>query len=399
MFINFWYPVIRSQDLGATPQRVRILAHDFVVFRDAAGKPAVLSDTCVHRGGSLSGGKCKEDGTVQCPYHGWRFDRDGHCTRIPSLGIQARIPSRARVDAYPVEERYGIVHAFLGDLPEAERPPIMPIFEANDPNWRSHVISFEVPFHYERSIENGLDPAHNEYVHTTHGFQGERESEYKVNELVPEQNNPWGYGFMHTYDAPPLTKSVLRFSRRKAGKMQAGSGTYGPNQMWTYIHITETKAMHQYLFEAPIDETTTRVFLVSFRNIVFFKSGLRAKLNPWLDRKITERNLFVAGQDITVVSRVQPKLTPSSKARELMMPADKVISQYREKLDEFERKGWRIDMTRLKQDMARGDVIYAIPSPGRRESKSWVLESVPLLPASGPGSASETGKVTQLASV
>lgn len=64
MFINFWYPVIRSADLGTTAQRVRILAHDFVVFRDASGKPAVLSDTCVHRGGSLAGGKCKEDGTV-----------------------------------------------------------------------------------------------------------------------------------------------------------------------------------------------------------------------------------------------------------------------------------------------------------------------------------------------
>ncbi|MBV6423611.1 MAG: hypothetical protein NAOJABEB_01410 [Steroidobacteraceae bacterium] len=393
MFINFWYPVIRSADLGTTPQRVRILAHDFVVFRDAAGKAAVLSDTCVHRGGSLSGGKCMEDGTVRCPYHGWRFDRDGHCTRIPSLGINAKIPARARVDAYPVEERYGIVHAFLGDLPEAERPPILEIFEAGDPAWRSTVVSFDVPYHYERSIENGLDPAHNEYVHTTHGFQGEREQTYKVGDLVPERVTEWGPGFLHTYDAPPLTKSVLRFSRRKGGQMQAGSGTCGPNQMWTYIRISPTKAMNQYLFEAPIDETHTRVFLVSYRNIAFFRSGLKAKLNNWMDRKIHERNMFVAGQDIAVVTQVQPKLTPPSTARELMMPADKVIAQYRDKLDEWERKGWRIDMPRLKRDLERGNVIYAIPSPGRRESRSWVLEATPLVPATDPG------KVSQLAAV
>ena len=56
MYMNFWYPVVRSEDLGPTPQKVRILAHDFVVFRDEQGKPAVLSDTCVHRGASLSGG-------------------------------------------------------------------------------------------------------------------------------------------------------------------------------------------------------------------------------------------------------------------------------------------------------------------------------------------------------
>ena len=127
MYMNFWYPVVRSEDLGPTPQKVRILAHDFVVFRDEQGKPAVLSDTCVHRGASLSGGKCKEDGTVQCPYHGWRFNRDGVCTRIPSIGKTTKPPPRARVDAYPVEERYGILFAFLGDLPADQRPPIMPI--------------------------------------------------------------------------------------------------------------------------------------------------------------------------------------------------------------------------------------------------------------------------------
>ena len=54
MFMNFWYPVVRSADLGATPQKARILAHDFVVFRDQTGQPAVLSDTCAHRGASLS---------------------------------------------------------------------------------------------------------------------------------------------------------------------------------------------------------------------------------------------------------------------------------------------------------------------------------------------------------
>lgn len=393
MYINFWYPVIRSADLGANPQRVRILAHDFVVFRDAAGKPAVLSDTCVHRGGSLAGGKCKDDGTVQCPYHGWRFNRDGHCTRIPSIGINAKVPTRARVDAYPVEERYGLVHAFLGDLPEAERPPIMPIFEADSPDWRRTILSFDIDYNYERSIENGLDPAHNEYVHTTHGYQGEREEEYRVNELVPEQNNPYGFGFMHTYDAPPLRKSVLRFARKQGGKMQAGSGTYGPNQMWTYIHLSETKALHQYLFEAPIDETHTRVFLVNYRNIAFFKDGLLSKLNNWLDKKVNERNMFVVGQDIVVVDKLKPRLTPPSTARELLMPADKVIAQYRDKLDEFEKKGWRLDMQRLKRDYERGDVIYAIPSPGRRESKAWVLEATPLVPTT-PASGQATQRAT-----
>ncbi|MEZ5499768.1 MAG: aromatic ring-hydroxylating dioxygenase subunit alpha [Steroidobacteraceae bacterium] len=386
MFINFWYPVIRSQDLGNKPERVTIMRHDFVVFRDDSGAPAVLSDTCVHRGGSLAGGKCKSDGTVQCPYHGWRFTREGVCVRIPSLGIKAKIPPRARVDAYPVCEKYGVVFAFLGDLPEAERPPILPIEEDKDPNWRSTVATFDVDYHYERSIENGLDPAHNEYVHTTHGYQGEREEEYKVNELEPHRNNPWGFGFMHTFDAPPLRNPIMRFARSKGGKMQAGSGTYGPNQMWTFIHFSPTKCMHQYMFEAPIDENRTRVFLVNFRNVLFFRGALTRKLNGWLDSKIHERNMFVARQDIRVVRHLKPTLTPPSTAKELLMPADKVIVQYRDKLQEFEDRGWRIDWENLKRAHAQGDVIYAIPSPARRETKAWVLDCVPLVPPLDPAS-------------
>ena len=381
MFINFWYPVVRSEDLGATPQRVTILAHDFVVFRDQNGKAAVLSDTCVHRGASLSGGKCKEDGTVQCPYHGWRYNSDGVCMRIPSIGMKVKPPPRARVDAYPVEERYGIVFAFLGDLPAEQRPPIMPVEEHGTPEWRATVVTFDVQYHYERSIENGLDPAHNEYVHTTHGYQGDREDSYLMTELRPYKNNDWGYGFMSTFDAPPLKNWIMKKFRPGGGKMEAGSGTYGPNQMWTYINFSPKSAMHQYMFEAPIDGTRTRVFLLNERNVGFFKKGLGTKLNNFLDKKINERNMFIAGQDIVVMNKVKPRLTPDSRAKELMMPADKCILQYRDKLEEFEARGWRLDMEEIKRQHAVGNVIFAIPCPARRETNAWVLDTAPLVSA------------------
>ncbi len=54
--------------------------------------------------------------------------------------MKARGPLRPlhplrRVDALPVEERYGIVFAFLGELPETKRPPIMPITEHGRDEW------------------------------------------------------------------------------------------------------------------------------------------------------------------------------------------------------------------------------------------------------------------------
>ena len=66
------------------------------------------------------------------------------------------------------------------------------------------------------------------------------------------------------------------------------------------------------------------------------------------------------------------------------MPADKVILQYRDKLDEFEARGWRIDMAALRDAQQKGDVVFAIPCPARRETNAWVLDEVPRVLAREP---------------
>ena len=44
-----------------------------------------MRDTCPHRAAPFSEG-CIIKNTVECPYHGWRFDVDsGICKTIPSL--------------------------------------------------------------------------------------------------------------------------------------------------------------------------------------------------------------------------------------------------------------------------------------------------------------------------
>ena len=55
VYINFWYPIARSEEITAEkPYSVQLLGMPFVAFRDADGNANVLADTCVHRGGSLS---------------------------------------------------------------------------------------------------------------------------------------------------------------------------------------------------------------------------------------------------------------------------------------------------------------------------------------------------------
>ncbi|SVC24413.1 uncharacterized protein METZ01_LOCUS277267, partial [marine metagenome] len=170
MYINFWYPIIIGEELTpGKPEKVKVLGVNLVAFRDSKGDAQVISDTCCHRGGSLGGAWSNlptepriVDDTIVCPYHGWEFGGDGKCKNIPSLGYGAKVPDRAKVDAYPVQEKYGIVFAFLGSLSEEERPPLLEIEEYGQEGWRSNkILAFEVGFNFERSIENGLDPAHN----------------------------------------------------------------------------------------------------------------------------------------------------------------------------------------------------------------------------------------------
>ena len=65
--------------------------------------------------------------------------------------------------------------------------------------------------------------------------------------------------------------------------------------------------------------------------------------------------------------------------QEILVPGDKAIVRYRDCLEGWNAKGWRLDSKALQEN--HGDVAYAIPCPERRNSGNWVLESVPLLPA------------------
>lgn len=371
MFINFWYAAAVASELTEQPIKRRMLGQDFVLFRDSNGTAKCLANTCVHRGGSLGDGKVKGD-CVQCPYHGWQFNGDGQCMRIPSLGANARIPSRARVDAYPTVERYGLVFAFLGDLAENERPPIMEIREYDQPGWRPTLQSFEWEIDYKRSIENGIDPAHNEFVHPTHGFSYKNEDTYKV-KPVKLVETEWGSGFFGSSLVPALAdKKMAEVSGRDGpGVITSGTGHHGISSVWTFINPSPTMHIYQYLYETPIDETHAKLYLVNMRNFL---------VEPGEDPRMMDRNQYITLQDRDILVNLQPKLTPQLPNRELFMPSDMCVGRYRQFLQTWENRGWRIDIDRVNHDRKR--VAYAIPCPARREVKGWVLEAIPLLPAS-----------------
>jgi 3-ketosteroid 9alpha-monooxygenase subunit A len=126
----------------------------------------VLDAYCPHLGAHLGsdGGRIEGD-TVACPFHGWRFDSEGHCVDIP---YAQKIPERARdaLGAWPVKEINGFIAVWYdpdGNPPEDYLPLIEEWGSLAWGDWR-----------FQRSriraqpcdvIENIVDIAHFPHVH------------------------------------------------------------------------------------------------------------------------------------------------------------------------------------------------------------------------------------------
>lgn len=370
MFINFWYVAEQSVNVTDKPVGVRMLGQDFVLFRDTQGTVHCLSNICSHRGAALADGQLKGD-CVECPYHGWRYNGDGHCITIPSLGDDTKIPTRARVDSYPTVERYGLIFAFLGDLPEEERPPIMECKEYGQDGWRLTMFVLDWEIDYKRSLENALDPSHNEFVHTTH-IDKQEDNPF----LVPDLeliNHDWGTSFHIEMPAPPMFEEKMAdiADRHESSIFHIYAGYHGISNFWTYIEPTPKFLRRQHFYETPVEPGKTRIFVMDLRN---------AMLDPDDDERMLKMDKMVINEDGRVLWGIRPVLQPTSNIKENFVPTDKHVAHYREKVKEWEARGWRIDQDAL--DRNKMQVAYAIPSPARRTSKNWTLDPVPLIPAS-----------------
>ena len=93
------------------------------------------------------------------------FDGQGQCVRVPG---QDNLPKSAYVEAYPVEERHGIVWVWMGNPDLADPDDIFDLPEFTDPKWHAHHgDALRIRAHYLNVAENLVDPAHVSFVHPT----------------------------------------------------------------------------------------------------------------------------------------------------------------------------------------------------------------------------------------
>ncbi len=173
MVFGDWYPALRAEGLRPGDTAVAmLLGIPMLLGRKRDGGLFALRDLCPHRGIPLSAGWFDGE-TVQCKYHGWRFEPcSGRCEEIPSLTtFDNLVPTKIYANAFPVMERDGYAWVYVpapgagrvedvsGELPAV---PELPKFSLK---YRGAHLTAELPCNVDHGIIGLMDPAHGPFVH------------------------------------------------------------------------------------------------------------------------------------------------------------------------------------------------------------------------------------------
>ncbi|NQE92448.1 Rieske 2Fe-2S domain-containing protein [Nocardia terpenica] len=155
-----WFAVAFSSELAAQAVLpVEAFGRHLVAWRDEQGRAHVLDAHCPHLGAHLGVGGVVVEGSIRCPFHGWRFDAAGRCVEVP----YGRFTVRAGVRVWPVREQNGVVLVWSGD-PDREPDWEMPILDHD--GWAPDLTAEWIIRGYAQDIcENGVDGAHFRWVH------------------------------------------------------------------------------------------------------------------------------------------------------------------------------------------------------------------------------------------
>ncbi|HEY7066068.1 MAG TPA: aromatic ring-hydroxylating dioxygenase subunit alpha [Chloroflexota bacterium] len=246
---RYWQPVALAADL--TPERpklrVRVLGEELVVFRDEQGDYGCLAERCAHRGASLYYGFVEDCG-IRCPYHGWKYaTADGQCLEQPFEPAGSTYKDRVRQRAYPVQRLAGLLFVYMGPQPA----PLLPRWDVCVREDGTRKIQIQPPLrcNWLQAQENTADTVHTYYLHGHMlKLMGRNDGAYFYRPIVKYDWDrcEWGitkichYGGEHPEIEirPPLVfPNILRI----------------PQGFDECLH-----------WRVPIDDTTTRIFIMVF---------------------------------------------------------------------------------------------------------------------------------------
>lgn len=130
--MGLWWSVALSEEVTAQkPLNVDLGEQPLVLWRDNQGIARALEDRCPHRRAPLSLGCIRDNGLIQCGYHGWSYDGEtGRLREIPNMKDEQRFPPIYKALAFPVVEAGGFVKVSLTQgvtAPDAGHEEVFPL--------------------------------------------------------------------------------------------------------------------------------------------------------------------------------------------------------------------------------------------------------------------------------
>ena len=347
MLKNFWYGLEFSKDITSKPQQLLRLNQILAAYRTASGKPVLMQDRCPRCGAALSLGKIVGDNIV-CAKDGVSVGPDGSVMGQPSL----------YVDSYPVEDRYGWMWGFMGDVAES-RVPIPELPYLHDRTTYKHIYgNFQWNAFYARVLENGVDAAHTPFVH---GGAFGNPDEPEIEEYEVEHPSETSSRATIHFNPTPSKGLWSRLYPRDQKEVRTVVQWWLPNISLLEVHIPLGDLI---IFNAhvPITDHITVSKYIALRT--FFKDN-------WADRDANRRVLNIFDQDKAVVEAQRPELLPYDIGEELHVKSDAIQIEFRRARKPFFDKGWglypqNVYMPELKQEPV-------IPSPVRARVKLSVI--------------------------
>ncbi len=338
MLKNFWYACEFSSAVTKKPKQIAMLNQRFVLYRNSQGQVVALKDQCSHRGAALSMGWL-EDNCIRCPYHGWKFQADGKCVQIPSNEVSTPIPKKANVNSYPVQEKYGFIWLFYGDLPTEQRPPIPPLPEFNNPHLHRSFLNSPVNTHYTRVVENALDVSHVPIVHAnSFGAGFGKDSRFEIYDI---QNEAWGISAKSKYKNYTKPKGLFKlFFKEKSTDINSKLTFYLPNITKLETSSNSIKIVN-FAIHIPVDEHTTISKRIIFRSFLPYSS---------LDGIFLKYYTKINGEDSTVSESQYPKVIPDNLSTEVHVSADAFTLQYRQLHQKYLDMGWGLQPNKITSD-------------------------------------------------
>jgi phenylpropionate dioxygenase-like ring-hydroxylating dioxygenase large terminal subunit len=161
---NTWYVAANTYEFENDAVVSRTICNEKVaMWRNSDGSIAAILDRCPHRFVPLSMGNRVGD-TLQCGYHGLRFDGTGACVEAPHDDDSQK--ARACVKGYAIVERYKVAWLWLGE-PEMATPDTIPDFSymEDEVNYTLSQGYTLIKGNYQLISDNLLDLSHIHYLH------------------------------------------------------------------------------------------------------------------------------------------------------------------------------------------------------------------------------------------